>query len=132
MKKILLFTLFITLLIGGVAVYAGDIKVTVEVTPPAARIANDDCTQVGTPITQEDAARLEYTISYRKQGDSTWTNIESATPTTEITGLDYETTYEVVAGAHWPGHLVKCSTDITTFTTPAEPAPGQCSITISQ
>ena len=125
MKRIVCISAIVLLLTGGVA-FADPPSTTLQWDPPTHRVDNDDCTQQGTALTQAEIDSLEYTISYRAVGTTSWVNRESSVPSYTITNLGYNTTYEAVVGAHFPGKLVLCPTGIVRWTTPEAPPPGSC------
>ena len=127
MKKILILTA-ILLLVGGISLSYADDLVQLACDPPTHRIANDDCNQMGSPITPAEAATLEYTLSYRvKDSGSEWTNVDEPAPTATVNLLGYEVTYELTMGARWPGGTIVCTSPLLEHTTAPDTAePGPC------
>ncbi len=108
--------------------YSDDAKLITAWEPPTTKVANNDCNQAGTAITPEELDVIEYTLSYRiKDSGDDWTNIETMNPAAEITGLLWNTTYELAVGAHWANGAVLCASDMIEATTSLKPAPGGCS-----
>jgi hypothetical protein len=124
MKKITILTI-VLLLTGGVA-FADPPSATLQWDPPTHRIANDDCSQQGPALSSAEIDLLEYTVSYRAVGTTTWVNIETDVTTIVIPGLGYNTTYEASVGSHFPGKSVFCATGLVQWTTPEAPPPGSC------
>lgn len=124
MKKAILFAIILVLM-GGVSL-AGALVVTVEWDPPTTRIANNVCTEIGTPLTPEEIMGLQYTVKYRVKGTTDWTIVEVGAPRIALTGLAYSTTYVLTSTAHFVGGPATCPSDVFTFTTPAAPPPGGC------
>ena len=64
-----------------------------------------------------------YTVKWRiKDQGILWENantVETETTSVQITNLKYNTTYELISGAHYEHQLVYCWSDIFTFTTPS-------------
>ena len=130
MRKSLIMTLAV--LIGLICVLsvraADDATETAAWPPPTNKVENFNCATPGGALTPEDLNRIEYTFMYRVKGTTVWTPIEVPAGVTEatMTGLQYEQTYEMMVGAHWPGGTVHCPTSVVEFTTGTEPPPGQC------
>jgi hypothetical protein len=125
MRKLLI-VLAATLLVGGVA-YAAD-TITVQWDPPTHRAGpGDDCNTQGTALTQAEIDSLEYTLSYRQIGEPGWTNVDTTTPSVQLTLPGYEVDYEFAVGARFPGGTILCATDPITYTTdPDTSPPGNC------
>lgn len=124
MKKTNLFVIILSLL--ATTAWAGE-TVQLGWDPPTNRVLNNDCDQVGDPLTPAEVANLQYILSYRiKDSGAVWTNVETIEPTATL-DLSYSTTYEASVGAHWPGGEVLCATELVEFTTGVGPAPGPCS-----
>ncbi len=94
--------------------------------PPTHRISNSDCNQVGAVLTAAEIATLQYSVSYREKGATTWINLESPTNSLLIPGLKYSTTYQITVGAHFAGTTAFCATEITEFVTGVAPPPAAC------
>lgn len=126
MKKFLI-ALAVMILVGGVA-YAAD-TITVQWDPPTHRAGpENDCSVQGTALTQTEIDSLEYTLSYREVGATDWTNVDTTTPSVQLTLPGYEVDYEFAVGARFPGGTILCATDAIIYTTgPDTSPPGQCS-----
>jgi len=107
---------------------ADDAKVELEWTPPTNVIANDTCGEDGRVLTQDDYDRIEYTLSHREKQvtPGPWIPTETTDTIVTLDNLKWDTTYEAIVGAHWPGGAVFCPTGMLEFTTTTEPPPGTC------
>ena len=114
-------------LFTAISYAADDAKLEFTWTPPTDRVLTD-CDNPGTPMTQADLDRLEYTLSHREKlaTPGPWINTESSDTTVTIENLKWGTTYEAYVGAHWPGEAVFCPTNIIEKATVSEPPPGGC------
>jgi len=124
MKK-LLSTIAILLLTGGVSI-AGPVTSMIEWDTPTVRVANNSCDQSGVALTPDEILSLQYTVRYRVKGNTSWTEFDVGVPRAALVGLNYMTTYEVAASAHFPGTTSLCYSDVLEFSTGTGPAPGGC------
>lgn len=126
LPKLLMSTLLILTLIGGVTQAANSSSITVGWTLPTRTISNGDCAVAGYTIPADKPIIVR--VQWRVRGTATWQHADTADRAVRytITSLPAETAYEIRFGPHYGTGAVTCWSNVVLATTPALEPPQGC------